>query len=104
MSDSSEEALLLAIGERDNIFEMFDEMFSSDNYHKVLMTFREGKTQSEIADDLGLGSGTVSRAFSELEEYGLIEEGNGDGPVHTMPVLTHPLIQYYYWRNVVGDE
>lgn len=104
MHDSSQEALLLAIAERDNLFDMFEEMFSSENYHKVLMTFREDETQEDIAQELGVGQTTVSRAFSELEEYGLIKEDSEDGFVHTMPVLTHPMIQYYYWRDVIGDE
>lgn len=99
MQETSQESLLLAIAERDELFEMFSEMFASPNYHKVLMTFESGMKYSEIADDLGIGSGTVSRAFDELEDHGLIREGD-DGRYHTMPVLKHPIIQYYYWPFV----
>lgn len=45
----------------------------------------------------------MSLAFKELEQYGLIEK-NDDGRHHTLPVLKHPIIQYYYWKEVVDDE
>lgn len=103
MQGSSEEALLLAIDTRDELFQMFQEMFSSDNYHKVLMAYREGMTYSEISDVTGVSPGTISNAFDELEEHGLLTQGE-NGRQHTLPVLTHPMIQYYYWEEVVDDE
>lgn len=104
MQDSSQEALLLAMAERDTIFEMFDEMFSSDNYHKVLMSYEEGDQYADIEEKLDIGSGTISRAFDELEEHGLlVEDENGDRQ-HSLPILTHPIIQYYYLMEVIGDE
>lgn len=104
MQDASQEGLLLAIAERENLFEMFDEMFSSENYHKVLMSFEEGKQYADIMEELDIGKGTVGRAFNELEEYGLIAEDEDGERHHTLPVLTHPIIQYYYWKDLVGDE
>lgn len=82
---------------------MFDEMFTSDNYHKVLMAFEEGMQYSDIKEKAGVSDGTVSNAFDELEDFGLIEN-TGDGRSHSLPVLEHPIIQYYYWNEVIGDE
>lgn len=103
MHDITEESLLLAVQVRKTLFEMFEEMFSSDNYLKVLIAFEEEMNYAEISEAADVSEGTVANAFGELEEYGLI--GNGEnGRYHTLPVLTHPMIQYYYWKEVVGDE
>lgn len=104
MQGSTQESLLLAIAERDNIFEMFEDMFSSDNYHKVLMSFEEGKQYAEISEDADVSEGTVAKAFKELEEHGLIEKDEEGNRQHSLPILRHPVIQYYYWQDVVGDE
>lgn len=104
MADSTQEALLLAIAGRDDLFDMFEEMFSSDNYHRVLMAFREGMQYADISREAGVAEGTVSNAFKELEDYGLIEKDDDGNRRHTMPVLTHPIIQYYYLKEVIGDE
>lgn len=93
----------MAISEREELFTMFEEMFSSENYHKILMTFEEGMQYGEIAEELDVGTGTISRAFEELEEFGLIEDGE-DGRTHALPILKHPMIQYHYWKDVVEDE
>lgn len=103
MTNQSQVALLLAVSEREELFNMFDEVFSSDNYHKVLMTFEEGMQYVDIAEELEIGEGTVSRAFEELEEFGLIVD-DGEGRAHAIPILKHPMIQYHYWKDVVGDE
>lgn len=103
MQDTSEEALLLAISNRDDVFDMFREMFSSKNYLRVLMAFEEGMSYEEISNAAEVSEGTVSNAFKELEKFGLIGQGEG-GRYQTMPVLRHPMIQYYYWNEVVGNE
>lgn len=103
MQDSSEESLLLAIEAREELFGMFEDMFSSGNYHKVLMAFEEEMSYAELSSAAGVSEGTVSNAFNELEEYGLIGIGE-NGRYHTLPVLKHPMIQYYYWEEVVDDE
>lgn len=97
-----QEALLLSIQTKDELFETFDDIFSSDNYHKVLMSFEEGDTFSDVSDKLDIGDGTVSRAMEELEEYGLITIEEGERQ-HSMLVLTHPLIQYYYWEEFIDE-
>lgn len=99
MSPVNQEALLLAISDREDIFEMFDEMFSSENYHNVLMAYRPGMTNQEIAQELDIVPRTVTRAFNELEEYGLITSDENGQRQHSLPVLTHPIIQYYYWKE-----
>lgn len=103
MQETSEESLLLAVEAREELFGMFDEMFSSENYPRVLMAFEEGMSYEELSNAAGVSEGTVSNAFKELEQFGLI--GNGeDGRYHTLPVLKHPMIQYYYWNEVVEDD
>lgn len=66
MSETTEEAVLLALETRDDLFESLYEMLSSDNYVRVLMALEEGMTQTEIADEMGVGGATVSRAVNEL--------------------------------------
>jgi Fic family protein len=103
MPESSEEALLLAIETREDLFGSLEDMLTSENYLKVLMHWEEGLTQQEIADRTDIGRATVSRALSELEELNLIEE-TGDGERMALPVLTHPVMHHLYekYRNNGG--
>lgn len=103
MSDVSENTLLQAISVREELFKMFDEMFSSENYHKVLMGYDSEKTYSEVSEEIGVATGTISSAMEELQEFGLIEDTD-NGYEKTMEVLDHPIIQYYYWEEVVENE
>lgn len=103
MSGTTEEAVLLALETRNDLFESFYEMLSSENYVRVLMATEEGMTQSDIAEEIGVGQGTVSRAFSELKDYELITEAD-DGYKKSLPVLDHPLIQYFYETEVLNGE
>lgn len=73
MTATSEESLLLAVETHETLFGTLDEMLSSENYLKVLFVVEEGKTQSEMADEADVGGATVSRAISELKEFGLVE-------------------------------
>jgi len=82
---------------------MFDEMFSSENYHMVLMGYDSEKTYAEISDEIGVATGTISAAMDELQEFGLVEETN-NGYEKTMGVLDHPIIQYYYWEEFVEND
>lgn len=95
--------MLLALETREDLFESLYEMLSSDNYVRVLMALEEGKTQAEIADDVGVGRGTVSRAVSELKEYDLIEETD-DGYSKTLSALNHPMIQHFYETEVLNSD
>lgn len=103
MSDVSEDVLLQAINVREDLFQMFDEMFSSENYHKVLMGYDPEKTYAEVSEDIGVATGTISSAMDELQEFGLIEDTE-NGYEKTMEILDHPIIQYYYWEEVVDNE
>jgi len=103
MTGTSEEALLLAIETRDELFNTLGEILGSDNYLKVLMEIEEGKTQTDVANALGIGNSTVSRAVKELEKNNLIVETD-DGHQKILPVLSHPIIQYYFETEVTGDE
>lgn len=103
MAQTTEEAVLLALESRDELFDSLHEILSSDNYLMVLMALEEGMTQAEVADSIGVGSATVSRAVSELLEYELIEESDR-GYTKTLPVLGHPMIQYYYEKEVLDNE
>ena len=100
---TSEEAVLLALGNREELFDSLYEMVSSDNYVKVLMAVETGETQGDIADKIGVGQTTVSRAISELIEFELVVETD-DGYERTLQALGHPLIQYYFHNEVIGDD
>lgn len=103
MSETTEEAVLLALETRDDLFESLYEMLSSDNYVRVLMALEEGMTQTDIADEVGVGGATVSRAVRELKEYDLVEETD-DGYKKTLPVLDHPMIQHFYETEVLNSD
>ena len=103
MSEVTEEAVLLALETREELFQSLYEMLSSDNYVRVIMALEEGKTQTEIADDVGTSSATVSRAVTELEEYELIEEAE-DGYRKTLSSLNHPMIQHFYETEVLNSD
>ena len=103
MSEVTEEAVLLALETREELFQSLYEMLSSDNYVRVLMALEERKTQTEIADDVGTSSATVSRAVTELEEYELIEEAE-DGYRKTLSSLNHPMIQHFYETEVLNSD
>lgn len=103
MTKTTEEAVLLALETREELFDSLHEILRSDNYVRVLMALEEGKTQSEIADKIGVGSATVSRAVQELLEFDLIEESE-NGYKKTFPVLDHPMIQYFYENEVLKNE
>lgn len=98
MPTTSQEALLQAINLRGEIFEMFEDMFASDNYHRVLMAYEGGMTYQQISDKADVGTGTVSRAMDVLVECGFILDTD-EGKKHSLPVLNHPIIQYYYWER-----
>jgi predicted transcriptional regulator len=103
MSETTEEAVLLALETRDDLFESLYEMLSSDNYVRVLMALEEGMTQTEIADEVGVGGATVSRAVRELKEYDLVEETDG-GYKKTLTALDHPMIQHFYETEVLNSD
>jgi predicted transcriptional regulator len=103
MARMTEEAVLLALETRDDLFESLSEMLRSDNYISVLMALEEGMTQAEIADEVGVGAATVSRAVDELKEYDLIEECD-DGYKKTLTVLGHPMIQHFYESEVLNSD
>jgi DNA-binding MarR family transcriptional regulator len=102
MTETTEEAVLLALETRQDLFESLYEMLSSDNYVRVLMEVEEGKAQGEIADEVGTSGATVSRAVDELEELELIEETN-NGYTKTLPALDHPMIQHFYETEVLDS-
>lgn len=103
MGETTEEAVLLALETRDDLFESLYEMLSSDNYVRVLMALEEGMTQMEIADEVGVGSATVSRAVNELKEYDLVEETD-DGYAKTLTALNHPMIQHFFETEVLNSD
>jgi len=103
MSETSEEAVLLALETRDDLFESLYDMLSSDNYVRVLMALEEGMTQTDIADEVGVGGATVSRAVRELKEYDLVEETD-DGYKKTLTALDHPMIQHFYEMEVLNSD
>ncbi|MFC6757683.1 MULTISPECIES: helix-turn-helix domain-containing protein [Haloarcula] len=103
MTQTTEEAVLLALETRNDLFQSLHEMLSSDNYVEVLMALEEGKTQTEIANEVGTSSATVSRAVGELEDFELIEEGE-NGYKKTLPALDHPMIQHFYQTEVLNSE
>lgn len=99
MPKTSEEAVLLALNTREELFESLQEIISSDKRLNVLMALEEGKSQQQIADEVGVGNSTVSRAIEEFEDYDLINStDNGYGK--TLTVLDHPIIQHYYDTEV----
>jgi len=102
MTETTEEAVLLALETRQDLFESLYEMLSSDNYVRVLMEVEEGKAQAEIADEVGTSGATVSRAVDELEELELIEETD-NGYTKTLPALDHPMIQHFYETEVLDN-
>lgn len=103
MPETTEEAVLLALDNRQEMFDSLHNMLRSDNYVKVLMSLEEGQSQTEIADEIGVGNATVSRAVRELLEYELIEEAE-NGYRKSLPVLDHPIIQYFYEKEVLNNE
>jgi len=103
MSDASEEAVLLALDTREELFQSLYDMMSSDNYVEILMAVKLGKTQSDLAEEVGVGTGTVSRAMNQLEEFGLVEEGE-DGYEKALSALEHPMLQHYFYEEVVVDD
>jgi predicted transcriptional regulator len=103
MSEVSEEAVLLAIDTRHDLFDSLYEMLSSDNYVRVLMALEQGKSQTEIADDIDTGNSTVSRAITELQEYELIEETD-NGFKKSLSSLNHPMIQHFFEKERLNDE
>jgi DNA-binding MarR family transcriptional regulator len=103
MSEMTEEAVLLALETREDLFESFYEMLSSDNYVEVLMAVENGKKQKEISKEVGISSATVSRAISELEEYELIEETDS-GYKKTLTALDHPMSQHFYESEVLDSD
>lgn len=103
MSETSEEAILLALDTREALFDCMYEMLSSDNYVRVLMALEEGKSQTEIAEEIGLGNSTVSRAITELQEYELILETD-NGFKKALSSLNHPMIQHFYKTERLNNE
>lgn len=103
MSETSEEAVLLALETRGELFNSLYDMLSSDNYVKVLMAISEGKTQTQIAEEIGVGNATVSRAITELMDYELVMEAE-NGWKKSLPVLDHPMIQYYFEKEVLESD
>lgn len=99
----TEEAVLLALETRDDLFESLSEMLGSDNYISVLMALEEGMTQAELADEVGVSPATVSRAMDELKEYNLIEECD-DGYKKTLTALGHPMIKHFYESEVLNSD
>lgn len=93
----------MALGNREDLFDSLFEMLSSENYVEVLMAAEPGMTQSDIANEIGVGSGTVSRAMTELRDYGLIEETE-DGYEKVLPSLGHPMIQHFFRTEVLDNE
>lgn len=102
MTNTTEEALLMAIENRDDLFESLEAMLTSDNYLKALVHWKPEQTQQEIADRAGVGRATVSRAEREFKELGLIEE-NEEGEEKTLPVLDHPLLQHFFEEEYLND-
>ena len=47
MTETTEEAVLLALETREDLFESLYEMLSSDNYVRVLMEVEEGKAKGK---------------------------------------------------------
>jgi len=103
MTQTTEEAVLLALETREDLFNSLHEMLSSDNYVKALMALEEGKTQADVAHEIGVSSMTVSRAVDELEKHDLIEEIE-DGWQKTLPALDHPMIQHFYKTEVLNSD
>ena len=103
MTRTTEEAVLLALETREDLFGSLYEMMSSGNYVRIFMEIEEGKTQTEVADAVGVGNSTVSRAVKELEEFELIEELD-DGYRKTLSALDHPIIQHFYEKEVLNGE
>lgn len=99
MPQTSEEAVLMALDTREQLFDALQEVLSSNKRLKVLMTLGEDMDQRSVATEVGVGQSTVSRAIDEFKEYGLIESTE-NGYKKSLPVLDHPLIQHYYRTEV----
>lgn len=103
MDETSEQAVLLALETRNELFDSLNEMLRSENYLKVLMALEPEKDQNQVAEEISVGQSTVSRAVKELLEFQLVEEVD-DGYKKTFPVLDHPMIQYFYEKEVLNNE
>lgn len=99
MPATTEEALLLAIETREDLFGSLQEMLDSDNYLAVLMNYDSDLTQREIAEKAGVNQSTVSRAVNELRELELVETTE-DGEMKSLPVLDHPIMQHFFETEV----
>lgn len=102
MTETTEEALLLAIETRDDLFDSLEEMLTSENRLKVLMAVEEGKTQGDMAEEVGVGRATVSRSIDELKELEMVEETD-DGYRKILPVLDHPIIEHFFEEEFLND-
>jgi len=102
MADISEEALLLAIKTRDDLFDSLQEMVDNKNYFRVLMKYDDDLTQGEIADEAGVNQSTVSRAVNSLQDAGLLEETD-EGYEKELTVIDHPIMQYFFEEEVIRN-
>jgi predicted transcriptional regulator len=103
MERTSEEALLLAIGNRDALFVILSEVISSDDRMEIFVNTVPGKTQGEIAKEAGVSQGAVSRAITDLQESGLVEEAD-EGYKKTISCLDHPLFLRLFKEEVLSRE
>jgi DNA-binding transcriptional ArsR family regulator len=103
MERTSEEAILLAIANRETLFDILSEVISTDDRMAIFASTVVGKTQGEIAEEADVGQSAVSEAMGDLQESGLVEEVD-DGYRKTLPCLDHPLFLRLFEEEVLADE
>ena len=102
MANWTDEALLLAVETREDLFGCIEEMAESKNNLKVLVEYNDGLSQNEIAERAGINQSTVSRGIRELEEVGLLAPKD-DGYEKQPKIIDHPIINHLIYKEVIDD-
>lgn len=99
MQDTS---VFQALETKDSFITSLKNLLDSENYAKVLLYWDKELSQSEIADQAGVSTGTVSMAKNNLKKLKLLEE-SGEGLRKSIEALRHPIVKEAYLEGIENE-
>ncbi len=94
-----EGVLTHALLHREELFETLENVLGTQQRMRLFMEIKPQKSQTEIAEIIGISQPAVSKALNRLLELGLVEKTE-DGYKKTFSYLDHPLMEHL-WRTEV---